>query len=251
MAQSENEIDKFSSSSLAEHYDRLYEGESTPKNKAVVCGWPRDRHEALLFLARRNRGRVLDVGCGNGSVLYYLQDYFEELCGVELSSLRTDASRQLLQSVEARVDIRNSNVEEGLDWPDGYFDVVMSADVIEHVIDVWSAASEMARLVRPGGTIICSTPNIAYLPRRLALLLGKFPATAGSDEGFGVRDEELYDGGHLHYFTYSTLERLFALNGIEPVRRLGFGRLGRLHNLFPQLLSGAACIVGRKPEPVT
>jgi SAM-dependent methyltransferase len=201
-----------------------------------------------LFLARRNRGKVLEVGCGNGSVLYSLRGCFEELCGVELSSLRADVARRLLMGVEVSVDIRNGDVEEGLEWPDGYFDVVISADVIEHVVDIWTAASEMARLLRPGGTLICSTPNIAYLPRRLALLLGKFPATAGSDEGFGVRDGELYDGGHLHYFTFSTLERLFALNGIRTIQKLGFGRLGRLHNLYPQLFSGAACIVGRKQK---
>jgi hypothetical protein len=78
------------------------------------------------------------------------------------------------------------------------------------------------------------------------LLFGKFPATAGADEGFDVRPGELYDGGHLHYFTFSTLERLFARMGIEVYQRVGFGRLGRLHNFIPQLLSGAACIVGRK-----
>lgn len=231
---------------LAEHYDRLYDGEPLPQNGIVIHGWPRNRHEALLFLARQSKGRVLDVGCGNGSVLYYLRQYFDELCGVELSALRADSARRLLQRTDARFDIRSGNIEEGLEWPDNYFDVIVSADVIEHVVDIWSAAAEMARLIRPGGTLICSTPNIAYLPRRLALLMGRFPSTAGDDEGFSVRDGELYDGGHLHYFTYSTLERLFARNGVEIIRRFGFGRLGRLHNLCPQLLSGAVCIVGKK-----
>src|SRR5262249_720043 len=97
-----------------------------------------------------------------------------------------------------------------------------------------------------GGTLITSTPNIAYLRYRLSLLFGKFPGTAAANEGFAVRPGEMYDGGHLHYFTFNTLERLYRMNGIEPTKRVGMGRLGRIQNIAPSLLSGTAQVVGVK-----
>lgn len=231
--------------SLANFYDRVYDGESVTPQDFVMRGWPKNRHEVLVWLSGSGQ-RVLDVGCGNGIVLYQLRTSFEELCGVELSKVRVESSQKLLRGSPAQVDIRQGNIEEGLDWPDGYFDLVISADVIEHVVDIWSAAQEMVRLLRPGGTLICSTPNFAYIRWRLKLLFGLFPSTGGGGQGFDVRPGELYDGGHLHYFTFTTLERLFLRYNVEIVRRVGFGRLGRLHNLIPSLLSSAACIVGKK-----
>jgi hypothetical protein len=76
------------------------------------------------------------------------------------------------------------------------------------------------------------------------LLLGVFP-TSKSKEGFELRtNAELHDGGHVHYFTFSMVDHLFARYGFTKVEKFGLGRFGRLHNLWPQLLSSACMVVG-------
>lgn len=209
--------------------------------------FPRNRWEALVYLAPEGR-RVLEIGFGNGIVLYNLRDRFEEIYGVEFSRVRCSKLTTELHDKGVPADCVVGNVEEGLDFPDGFFDVILWADVIEHVVDLWKAMAEVCRLLAPGGTLVTTTPNIAEIRNRLKLLMGRFPSTSGRQEGLAVRPGELFDGGHLHYFTFSSLENLYLKYGILPESRLGIGRLGHLHNIYPPLLSGAVCLVGRKPR---
>ena len=94
--------------------------------------------------------------------------------------------------------------------------------------------------------IRASTPNIACHPHRMRLLFGYFPSTAAKKEGFAVRDGEMYDGGHLHYFTLNTLKQLYLMNQIRPIQMMGFGRFGWLHTIHLLLLSGSAFVIGKK-----
>ena len=234
------------SSQIQDSYDAVYKSEEAGLSKLLTDHWPRNRWEATIASVPPNAGNVLEIGCGNGIVLFNIADRCKSLTGVEVSENRCITARKNLSELDTAVDIIQGNVEEGLDLPDASFDVIVWADVIEHVVDVFAAMKEVSRLLVPGGLLVTSTPNMAYARYRLALLRGKFPGTASQDEGFAVRPGEMYDGGHLHYLTINTLKRLYRLNGIEPTRSIGFGRLGRIHNIWPSLLSGAAHIEGIK-----
>ncbi|MGC2424879.1 MAG: class I SAM-dependent methyltransferase [Nitrospirota bacterium] len=225
-------------------YDRVYLEE-----KIILVDFParfpRHRNEALVRLCPAGK-RVLEIGFGSGDVLYNLRGKFEELYGIEFSRVRCDKVQEAIEAKGIKCKCLTGNIENALDFPDGFFDVILWADVIEHVVDTWKAMEEIKRLLAPKGTLITTTPNVAELRRRTKLLAGIFPSTSGADEGLTVRDGELFDGGHVHYFTFSSLERLYLKYGMVPVEKIGFGRLGRIHNLYPQLLSGAICLVGRK-----
>ena len=69
--------------------------------------------------------------------------------------------------------------------------------------------------------------------------------TSQSNGGFG--SDVLFDGGHLHYFTFRSLSILLTRTGFEIEKRVGNGKLGRSHHLYPPLLSGGAQLVARKP----
>jgi SAM-dependent methyltransferase len=168
------------------------------------------------------------------------------LYGVELSSLRAEKINLIAKDNDLNLQVINGNIETGLDFSDGFFDTILWADVIEHVVDIWAAMTEITRLLTVRGRLITCTPNIAEWRRRLILLSGRFPSTSGTNEGLDVRPNELFDGGHLHYFTFSSLTKLYKRYGIEPVDYLGFGKLGVVHNLYPPLLSSAVCIAGIK-----
>jgi SAM-dependent methyltransferase len=173
-----------------------------------------------------------------------LRHKFDELCGIEFSGARAGIAAEALEGLNG--DIRQGNVEERLAWDDGYFDVIVLSDVIEHIVNLWPAMTEITRLLKPGGHVVISTPNVACLRARLKLLRGEFPASK-PQEGFKLRThDELHDGGHVHYFTFSMLDRLFERYGYSEVKRFGIGRFGRLHNLQPTLLSGSCHVVAKK-----
>jgi len=100
-------------------------------------------------------------------------------------------------------------------------------------------------VLRPGGTLVINTPNIAFLKKRILLLMGRFPSTSQPNEGLG--SDILFDGGHLHYFTFRSLSLLLERAGFAVEQSIGFGKLGRLHNVYPPLLSGGVQLVARKP----
>ena len=232
------------SADLRDAYDEVYGGKQPNRNAIHRDRWPRTRKEACVYFATGGE-RVLDVGCGSGVVLYNLRDRYAELCGIELSEQRVATARATLEGLPARIE--SGNIEQGIDFPDGHFDTIVVSDVIEHVVNVWSATAEMSRLLAPGGRIVLTTPNVAELRRRLTLLAGRFPSTSQADEGFATRTpNELLDGGHLHYFTYSMLEKLFARYDFDRVEGYGIGKLGRVHNWLPSLLSSCCLVVASR-----
>ena len=82
---------------------------------------------------------------------------------------------------------------------DGYFDVIVLSDVIEHIVNLWPAMEEITRLLKPNGHVVISTPNIASLRARVSLLMGVFPSSK-PQEGFKLRvDAAPHDGGHDLY----------------------------------------------------
>ncbi len=232
------------STNLAAAYDDVYRAKKPNRKTLRVDRWPTSRAEGCAYFAPGG-ARVLDVGCGSGVVLYNLRDKYDVLCGLELSAERVRTAQQTLDGLDA--EVRAGNIETGVDYPDASFDTIVLSDVIEHIVNLWPAMEEMKRLLRPGGQVVLTTPNVASLRRRLMLLRGEFPSTAAADEGFAVRTQhELHDKGHLHYFTYSMLRKLFARYDFSDFRGYGIGRLGRVHQLVPSLLSSCCMVVATK-----
>lgn len=228
---------------LSEQYDSFY-GSSLLKEEfpdTVLRGWPRNRVEAILFSAEGGEV-VLDVGCGNGHLLFQLRRRFKTLVGLEFSAHRLEQAKVNLSEMTF-VPILGS-AEEMKAVESGSIDCVVSADTIEHVPDVYAAARELFRVLRTGGTLVINTPNIAFIKKRALLLLGRFPSTSQSNEGLG--SDILFDGGHLHYFTYRSLSLLLERTGFTIASSIGFGKFGRFHNLYPPLTSGGVQIIARK-----
>ena len=230
--------------SLASKYDAFYASEKAANafSDVVVRGWPRNRVEAVLAHAPQG-GAVLDVGCGDGYLLFQLRSRYQKLIGLEYSASRLADAERHLADLPFQGVLGSAERMDAL--PDASLDCIVSADTIEHIPDVYAAASELFRVLRPGGSLVINTPNIASLKRRITLLLGRFPGTSQPNEGLG--SDLLFDGGHLHYFTFRSLRLLLERAGFRIDREVGYGRLGRAHQLYPAMLSGGVQLVASKP----
>lgn len=130
--------------------------------------------------------KVLDIGSGSGEMGRSLRAQgVEQVYAVEID----EASRAHVQDVYLEV-------HEALEPFQGkQFDVILLLDVLEHVPDVARFYRVACDLLRPGGFLLVSVPNIAHWSIRLLLLLGLFPAM----------ERGILDRTHLHHFTRSRI----------------------------------------------
>jgi 2-polyprenyl-3-methyl-5-hydroxy-6-metoxy-1,4-benzoquinol methylase len=99
------------------------------------------------------RGKVLEIGCGNGSGLERLRELgWEDLHGVELSATAASHAAKL------GFDVRTGTVESALEaYPDNSFDAIVSAMVLEHLVNPFEVVRQIARKLKPGGEFLFST----------------------------------------------------------------------------------------------
>jgi 2-polyprenyl-3-methyl-5-hydroxy-6-metoxy-1,4-benzoquinol methylase len=115
---------------------------------------------SVMWLAAARRGRLLDVGCGNGSFLAHMKDLGWDVKGVERDPVAANAGRS-----EFGLDITTAPLEEA-NLPSNTFDVITASHVLEHVHDPVGFLRECGRLLRRGGAIVVVTPNSRSLGSR-------------------------------------------------------------------------------------
>jgi SAM-dependent methyltransferase len=190
-------------------------------------------------------GAVLDVGCSDGSVGVELaRRGLGPLWGIELDEELAAVARTRLDEVLV------GPVEQVLDDPrlDGQrFDLVIAADVLEHLVDPWAVYARLVDLLEPGGHILVSVPNVAFWDTFWNLLRGRWPR----------RDRGIHDATHLRWFGRRDVEELVASHGVTVVsfrrnRRLverphPVNRLAPLVAwIWPNLFTFQFVVVGRK-----
>jgi 2-polyprenyl-3-methyl-5-hydroxy-6-metoxy-1,4-benzoquinol methylase len=155
--------------------------------------WNGDRASAFRWVPRHVR--VLDIGCGFGQTLEYHQRRGCEVYGVEADeNIRRVAERF---GFKVHVGLFDPTLYEP-----GYFDYVTLDQVVEHSTDPLSLLKGVARVLKPGGTVIASTPNPASLTARI---LGKY----------WLHWHVPY---HLQFYTTRSMSALAAKAGLELER---------------------------------
>ncbi|MFC2141472.1 methyltransferase domain-containing protein [Acidobacteriota bacterium] len=231
---------------LESHYNEKYSRNKCNELTSIqVKGYPKDRFEAAVYWGGEGDS-LLEIGCGSGSVLLTLMDSYNRCVGVELSEVRANYLKSCF-SDSKNVSIMVGNIEEeNLGVKKESVDTILMNAVIEHLISPIRTLKYLAGFLKPGGRIVIITPNIAKWTRRIKLLLGYFPSTASLDEGLIMYDKktktDLYDEGHLHYFTFRSLNKILRERaGLSKVNCYGFGRPRILTQLFPKIFSD--CLV--------
>jgi methionine biosynthesis protein MetW len=163
-------------------------------------------HEVILRSVPTG-SRVLDVGCATG----YLGEALRER-GCRAWGL--DRSAEAVSVAEPRYDeVHAIDLEEcdRLPWTERSFDVVLAADVLEHLRDPQRPLQLLRRYIRPGGRLIVSLPNVAHVSVRLPLLFGRFR----------YRTTGILDQTHVHLYTFTTARELVEASGFAIESLLG------------------------------
>ncbi len=113
-----------------------------------------DYIEARAGLAGR---RVLDVGCGGGLLAEGMARRGARVTGVDLAPTAVEVARLHALEAGVAVDYRVASAEQMASAEPAAFDVVTCLEMLEHVPDPAAAVAALARLVRPGGHVVCST----------------------------------------------------------------------------------------------
>ena len=118
--------------------------------------WP-DKNELVKTLTEENQD-ILDIACGNGSLLRHLQMHgYNSLYGLEISSYAVDKLSQ------AGINMKQGKLPN-LPYPDASFDVVIASQILEHIIRRRTFIKEIVRVLRPTGRALIFVPNDCLCP---------------------------------------------------------------------------------------
>jgi 2-polyprenyl-3-methyl-5-hydroxy-6-metoxy-1,4-benzoquinol methylase len=172
-----------------------YEVDLTGQNAAVY----------VMQLVGQSK-RVLEIGCGPGSITKLLVRHGQ--CSVTALELDADAIKMATPYCE-RIIQADLNSDGWLDLLDQVqpFDVVVAADVLEHLYDPWITLKHMTTLIGPNGYVVVSLPHAGHA--------GVLSSLVNSD--FEYHDCGLLDRTHIRFFGLRNVEALFAQAGLKII----------------------------------
>ncbi len=168
---------------------------------------------------------VLDLGCGDGALLAYLQEH--KGCtgyGVELD----DAN--VLACAQRGVNVLQLNLDQGLKvFADQSFDVVLQIDTLQHLRNAEVMLRETARVGKMG---IVAFPNFAHWFNRLSVMRGRMPVTKRLPY-------QWYDTPNIRVGTFADFGDLARKNHLQVVDAFGLQH-GQEVRVLPNLMAGTA-----------
>ncbi len=177
--------------------DELYQD----KDQSYYSGVRND----VVRLVPDGPNRVLELGCSKGYTLLKIKEAGKarELVGIDI--MEEEASHRGLDAY-----FTSDGGTLSIDYPPGYFDVIICADVLEHLINPWQTVQTLHHHLKEGGMLIASIPNIRYYGILLKIV-GKGDFAYASDGG-------ILDNTHLRFFCKKNMLDLFEVAGFTVAK---------------------------------
>jgi SAM-dependent methyltransferase len=173
-------------------------------NKLLGLQHPHDKI-LELFAEFGLGGKVLDAGAGPGVIS-------SKLKGVGLDVYAADINPDLF-SAEG-IDCIKVNFGEKMPYEDGFFDCILSSNLIEHLEDQYTFIRECYRVLRERGTLVITTPNVLNLKARVANLMVGFNLFTGRPQN----EVDPFEGGeHINLVNYYDLRVNLHRNGFRII----------------------------------
>jgi SAM-dependent methyltransferase len=177
--------------------DKVYSYESgyQSNKKGIYTDKPKDKKTEQTFYTLEDlgvEGTLLDVGCSNGEFMHYAQLQGFTAYGVELNRRTAEIAK------ENGFNVYNGYLKDA-GYADEFFDVVYLGDVIEHVTNPHDLIKECSRILKKGGVMVISTPNLDCPWPKSTFWLYKL---------FKIPWSSVTPPYHLHQFSFGNLYRL-------------------------------------------
>ena len=208
-------------------------GDGDPLNPYAIPGDERpDRFDDRIprcvdAVVEAGPNSLLDVGCGSGVFLQLVRERHPEcswMAGIERDEKQVEVARK------RGFDCRPGRIDVEFPFADGSFDMVFAGEIIEHVADPDYLLCEIRRVLKPGGYLLLTTPNLVCWYNRLLVLAGVTPMFVehsyyrnyGPSYSFARRVTPAV--GHLRIFTLTPLKKILEHNGFDCRSIGGAGR---------------------------
>lgn len=188
------------------------------------------RKDIISLIPSNPDQKIMEIGAGTGNTLLYIKEngLASEVMGVELMRLpHSNQEHRLIDKFQiANIEQKEINAEQE------YFDVIICADVLEHLVDPWTSLKKIAGHLKRGGLLIVSVPNIREW-KTLLQIVGKGDFRYNPEGG-------VMDKTHLRFFCKKNILELIRSSALSPIYiRPNFmltvlreGRKRRMINLF-------------------
>ncbi len=159
----------------------------------------------IIDLIPPNTKRILDIGCGEGNTAYEAKIFLnaDYVAGIELNEQACAIAKEKLDKIVCG----NIEIIE-LPFDPNFFDCIICADVLEHLVNPWDVLIKLKRYLSEDGVLIASIPNLQYIVPVIRILLNKFEY-----EDYGILDRS-----HLRFFTLHTIQKMFSDSGYEIIK---------------------------------
>lgn len=169
---------------------RIYERYRRGKDFALV-----DRCLRMKQRVTVQNGRVLDID--RDSTMLELFDGFEKV-----------AIDVVKRQFPKEIDFRAADISQGIPFSNNQFDVVIGGEIIEHLLDTERFVAEIYRVLKTGGEVVLSTPNMAYWRNIIQIAVNQNPFWVDWKNG---------QEGHVRYFAPAILRELMNSAGFANV----------------------------------
>ena len=229
----------------------------TPDN---IKGLEDRQKKVLEIFSHYEFERILDIGCGDGNFSVLLKEACKakEVYGIEISEKEVEIARKNgVKCYQLDVD------EEDFPFEDNYFDAVTALELIEHLFDPDHFLDEVYRVLKPEGIFVLSTPNLASIHNRIALLFGYQPFSMNPSHRYRVGhiteifnlhksnpDEGVKrEADHIHPFTLKALKMLLHRYNFKIVKVYGAKvEINILKSKFAKIFEVFETIVSKNPS---
>lgn len=158
-------------------------------------------------------GKILEIGCAGGATGKSLKEKLpvESYVGIDISAEAAEIAKQYLDRVIV-TDIEQTDLSSEYGLRKNDFNLLMSLDVLEHLLNPWDALADLSTYVKPGGYVVSSLPNIQNISILQDLTDGRWP----------YQDAGILDATHLRFFTLEEAIKMFTGSGlvIKDIRRV-------------------------------
>jgi SAM-dependent methyltransferase len=187
---------------------------SPPANE----GYYGNERTDVAALVQSSALTILDIGCGKGRLGAYLKSQRpdRQVFGIEYNARMAEEASRVLSGVQVG-DLQTMTIQ----FPNDYFDCLIFADVLEHLVDPVAVLQKVRPMLKKDGKIVCSIPNIRHYTAILQIVL----------RGWEYKDSELFDRTHLRFFSLRGMKELMRDGGYD------------LENCIPRIIASKKMIL--------